>query len=109
MHLPIRAGIQEALKELKALRDDMEDTDCYLDSFEYFLKGRMVERIKEVRVQKKEERCRRGKSNPSTASTQVNTGHAQTAERVDSESGGDQNQETGGEEAESLQKRRGVV
>ena len=37
-HLPIRVGIQEALKELKALRDNMEDTDCYLDSFEYLLR-----------------------------------------------------------------------
>ena len=52
MYLPIREGIQEALKELKALRDDMEDTDCYLDSFEYPLRGRMLERIKEVRSKK---------------------------------------------------------
>ena len=29
-----------------------EDTDCYLDSFEYLLRGRMVERIKEVRSKK---------------------------------------------------------
>ena len=51
-HLPIRNGIQEALKELKALRRDIEDTDCYLDSFEYFLRGRMVQKIKEVRPHK---------------------------------------------------------
>ena len=28
IHLPIREGIQETLKELKALRDDMEVTGC---------------------------------------------------------------------------------
>ena len=33
MHLPIRDGIQEALKELRVLQYDMEDTVfCYLDS-----------------------------------------------------------------------------
>ena len=54
MHLPIRDGIQEALKELKALRY-MEDTVCYLDSFEYLLRGRMVQKIKEVRPPKNKE------------------------------------------------------
>ena len=34
MHLPIRGGIQEAKKELEALRYDIEDTVCYLHSFE---------------------------------------------------------------------------
>ena len=34
MHLPIREGIQEARKELGALRYDIEDTVCYLDSSE---------------------------------------------------------------------------
>ena len=34
MHLPIRDGIQEAKKDLGALRYDIEDTVCYLDSFE---------------------------------------------------------------------------
>ena len=53
MHLPIRVGIQEALKELKALRNDMEDTGFYFDSFEYLLRGRMVERIKEVGSKKR--------------------------------------------------------
>ena len=53
MHLPIMDGIQEALKELEALRDDMEDTDCYLDSFEYLLRSSMVERIKEIRSKKR--------------------------------------------------------
>ena len=48
MHLPIRVGIQEALKELKGLRYDMEDTVCYLDSFEYLLRGRMIQKMKEV-------------------------------------------------------------
>ena len=38
MHLPIREEIQEAKKELGVLRyDDMEDTVCYLDSFEYLM------------------------------------------------------------------------
>ena len=39
MHLPIREGIQEARKELGALRYDIEDTVCYLDSFEYLMRG----------------------------------------------------------------------
>ena len=55
MHLLIRDGIQEALKELKALRYDMEDTVCYLDSFEYLLRGRMVQKMKEVRPLKNKE------------------------------------------------------
>ena len=55
MHLPIRDIIQEALKELKALRYDMEDTVCYVDSFEYLLRGRMVQKMKEVRPLKKKE------------------------------------------------------
>ena len=42
------------IRELKALRDDMEDTDCCLDSFEYLLRGRMVESIKEVGSKKRE-------------------------------------------------------
>ena len=49
MYLPIRDGIQEALKELKALLYDMEDTVCYLDSFEYLLRGLMVQKMKELR------------------------------------------------------------
>ena len=55
MHFPIRDGIQEALKELKAQRYDMEDTVWYLDSFEYLLKGRMVQKMKEVRPPKNKE------------------------------------------------------
>ena len=53
MHLPIREGIQEALKELKALRDGMDDKDCYLDPFEYLLRGRMVEIIKKIGSKKR--------------------------------------------------------
>ena len=49
MHLPIRDGIQEAIKELKALRYDMEDTVCYLGCFEYLLRGKMVQKMKDVR------------------------------------------------------------
>ena len=39
MHRPIREGIQEALKDLKALCDDPEDTDCYFHSFKYLIIG----------------------------------------------------------------------
>ena len=33
----------------------MEDTVCYLDSFEYLLRGRMVQKIKEIRPLKNKE------------------------------------------------------
>ena len=39
MHLPIRDGIQEIKKGLGALRYDIDDTVCYLDSFEYLMRG----------------------------------------------------------------------
>ena len=55
MHLPIRDGIQEAKKELGALRYDIEDTVCYLDSFEYLMRGLMVQKMKEVRPSKSKE------------------------------------------------------
>ena len=55
MHLPIRDGIQEANKELGALRYDIEDTVCYLDSFEYLMRGLMVQKMKEVRPPKRKE------------------------------------------------------
>ena len=38
LHLPIRDEIQQAMKELRALRYDIEDTVCYLDSFEYLMR-----------------------------------------------------------------------
>ena len=44
MHLPIRDGIQEAKKELGAPRYDIEDTVCYLNSFEYLMRGLMVQK-----------------------------------------------------------------
>ena len=44
MHLSIRDGIQEAKKELGALRYDIEDTVCYLDSFEYLMRGLLVKK-----------------------------------------------------------------
>ena len=50
MHRDIRDGIQEAKKELRALRYDMEV--CYLDSFEYLMRGLMVQKMKEVRPPK---------------------------------------------------------
>ena len=49
MHLPIRDGIQEARKELGALRNDIGDTVCYL------MRGLMVKKIKEVRPPKGKE------------------------------------------------------
>ena len=52
MHLPIRDGIQEVKKELGALRYDIEDTVCYLDSFEYLMRGLLVKKIKEVKPPK---------------------------------------------------------
>ena len=55
MQLPIRDGIQEAPRGLKALRYDMEDTVCYPDSFEYLLRGRMVQKMKEARPVKNKE------------------------------------------------------
>ena len=55
MNLPIRDGIQEVKKELGALRYDIEDTVCYLDSFEYLMRGLMVRKMKEVRPSKQKE------------------------------------------------------
>ena len=55
MHLPIRNGIQEAKKELGALWYDIKDTVCYLDSFEYLIRGLMVQKMKEVRPSKQKE------------------------------------------------------
>ena len=55
MHLPIREGIQEARKELGSLRYNIEHTICYLDSFEYLMRGLMVNKIKEVRPPKGKE------------------------------------------------------
>ena len=52
MHLPIRDGIQEAKKELGAQRYDIEDTVWYLDSFEFLMRGLMVQKMKEVRPTK---------------------------------------------------------
>ena len=61
MHFPIRDGIQEAKKELGALRYDIEDTVCYLDSFEYLMRGLVVQKMKEVRPQKKKELADEGR------------------------------------------------
>ena len=48
-HLPIRDGIQEMKKGLGVLRYDIDDTVCYLDSFEYLMRGLLVKKIKEVK------------------------------------------------------------
>ena len=60
MHLPIRDGIQEAKKELGALRYDIEDTVCYFDSFEYLMRGLMVQKVKEVKPPKQKEVADKG-------------------------------------------------
>ena len=52
MHLPFRDGIQKTKKELGELRYDIEDIVCYLDSFEYLMRGLMVQKMKEVRPSK---------------------------------------------------------
>ena len=49
MHLPIRDGIQEMKK---GLRYDIDATVCYLDSFEYLMRGLLVKKIKEVKPPK---------------------------------------------------------
>ena len=48
MCLPIRYGIQEAMKELGALRYD----SCGIDFFEFLMRGLMVKKIKEVKPPK---------------------------------------------------------
>ena len=68
MHLPIREGIQEARKELGELRYDIEDTVCYLDSFEYLMRGLMVKKIKEVRPPKGKEVANEGSPRRTRAS-----------------------------------------
>ena len=60
MHLPIRDGIQEAKKKLGAVRYDIEDTVYYLDSFEYLMRGLMVQKMKEVRTSKSKEVADKG-------------------------------------------------
>ena len=60
MHLPVRDGIQEAKKELGALQYDIEDTVCYLDSFEYLMRGLIVRKMKEVRPSKQKEVADKG-------------------------------------------------
>ena len=46
MHPPIRDGIQGAKKKLGALRYDIEDTACYLDSFEYLMRGLILRKLR---------------------------------------------------------------
>ena len=52
MHLPIRDGIQEMKKGLGVLRYDIDDTVCYLDSFEYLMRALLVKKIKEMKPPK---------------------------------------------------------
>ena len=66
MHLPIRDGIQKAKTELGVLWYDIEDIVCYLDSFKYLMRGLMVQKMMEVRPQKKKDlRTRVAKPSPS--------------------------------------------
>ena len=55
MFLPIREGIEEALQKLGKLRTCMEDSDCYLDHFEYHLRDRMAMRMREVETAQKKD------------------------------------------------------
>ena len=53
MFLPNREGIEEALQKQGKLRTCMEESDCYLDHFEYHLRDRMVMRMREVKTTQK--------------------------------------------------------
>ena len=53
MFLPIRDGITEALREMQLLKERMKRNDCYIEHFEYHLRNKMVQKIKEVRSPKK--------------------------------------------------------
>ena len=63
MHLPIRDGIQEVKKEFGALRYDIEDAVCYLSSFDYLMRGLVVQKMKEVRPPKRKEVADEGNQN----------------------------------------------
>ena len=53
MFLPIRDGITEALWEMQFLKERMKRNDCYIEHFEYYLRDKMVQKIKEVKSPKK--------------------------------------------------------
>ena len=76
-------GVQEALSALQELYFEIVPGDCELGHFEYYLRERMKEKIKELKAEL-------------------------GSKAFDRKFGGDSNQETRGEEAESLH-RRGEV
>ena len=53
MFRSIRDGITEALREMQLLQERMKRNDCYIEHFEYHLRDKMVQKIKEVRSSKK--------------------------------------------------------
>ena len=54
MFLPIRDGITETLWELQLPKKSMKRNDCYIKHFEYHLRDKIVEKMKEVRSPKKD-------------------------------------------------------
>ena len=52
MFLPIREDIEEALRELTALREYMEYSNCYVDHFEHHLRNRVASKIKKEKRKK---------------------------------------------------------
>ena len=53
LFLPIREGITVALRETQIVKEIMKSNDYYIDHFEYHLRDKMVQKIKEVRSPKK--------------------------------------------------------
>ena len=51
--LPIREGLTVALRKMQFLKGRMKSNDCYIEHFEYHLRDKMVQEIKEVRSPKK--------------------------------------------------------
>ena len=49
MFLSIRDGITEALREMQLLKERMKRNDCYIEHFEYHLRDKIVQKMKEVR------------------------------------------------------------
>ena len=53
MFLPIREGLSVALRKMQFLKERMKSNDCYIEHFEYHLRDKMIQKIKEVRSPKK--------------------------------------------------------
>ena len=49
MFLPIREGLTGALREMQVLKERMKRHDRYIEHFEYHLRDKLVQRIKEAR------------------------------------------------------------